>query len=229
MSEYEKLRRLPGSPAKWAERRQHLTEVGVESLERDWQDFSNLPGKHMSWRKAKAGRRCWELVTDSNGAASVRREDKRLWRTTVEPLPEASWLASRSHLFNSQGRTYEWRRVGKRKFLAADRVADLVDTATNAPVLRISGVHYNDCARTLVRLRASQRAILFPVRSSEKCALMSAIDDSGNSLVEYRNRGALAFPDAVINPNALTVPQIELLVAVSARLLSDYFRHPSGG
>lgn len=139
-------------------------------------------------------------------------------------------LLPRSQTFTSQGRTYGWQRVGKRKIVAASRVADLVNTGTNAPVLRITGVHYNDNAGTSVTL-AGQRVIRFPVRSSEKCALMSAIDDSGNSLVEYRNRGAspLTFPDAVINPNALTVPQIELLVAVSARLLSGYFGHPSGG
>jgi len=199
----------------------------LAEVERDWRDFPNLPGKHMSWRKA--GRGCWELITDSNGAVSVRRED-RLLRTTVEPLPELQWLSSRPHTFTSQGRTYGWQRVGKRRIVAASRVADLLNTATNAPVLRITGVHYNGVDATSVRL-ADQREIRFPVRGHNKCALMSAIDDSGNSLVEYRNRDAspLAFPDAVINPNALTVPQIELLVAVSARLLWTYFQHPSGG
>ncbi len=199
----------------------------LAEVERDWHDFPNLPGKHMSWRKA--GRGCWELITNSNGAVSVRRED-RLLRTTVEPLPELQMFLPRPHIFTSQGRTYGWQRVGKRRIVAASRVADLVNTATNAPVLRITGVHYNGVDGTSVSL-ADQGEIRFPVRGHNKCALMSAIDDSGNSLVEYRNRDAspLAFPDAVINPNALTVPPIELLVAVSARLVWTYFQHPSGG
>jgi hypothetical protein len=223
MTEYEKLKPLPGSPAKRAARKLLSKEVEAERVERDWRDFPNLPGRHMSWRKA--GRGCWQLIVESNGVVSVRREKKRprLLRFSTSSVP-------RCYSFTSQGQTYGWQRVGKRRMAAGSRVADLVNTATNTPVLRITGVHYNDYAGTLVRLWAGQRSILFPVRSSEKCALMSAVDDSGHSLVEYRRRHeSLLGVDAVINPNALTVPHIELLVAVTAQLFNGYFSHPSGG
>jgi hypothetical protein len=192
----------------WSARKPSLAEV-----ESDWHDFPNLPGRHLSWRKA--GRACWELITDSNGAVSVRCEYK-IFRP-------------RLNAYTSQGRTYAWQQVVKRKFLPAARVADLVNTATKAPVLRITGVHFGGHAGTSVSL-AGQREIRFPVRGGQKkCALMSAIDDLGNSLVEYRtvrvtNSWAI---DAVINPNALTFPQIELLVAVSAPLLFGYFQKPN--
>ncbi len=188
----------------------------LAEVERDWHDFPNLPGKHLSWRKA--GRGCWELITDSNGAISVRRE-------TQSKLRNAMFAVPRSYIFTSQGRTYGLQRVDKKK-----NVYDLVNNATNAPVLRITGIHYNGGDGTSVSL-AGQREIRFPVRGYKKCALMSAMDDAGNSLVEYRPvRGTnnLAV-DAVINPNALTVPKIELLVAVSARLLFGYFIHPGSG
>ena len=71
MTEYEKLKRLPGSPNKRSARKLSRAEGEVEEVERDWHDFPNLPGEHMSWRKA--GRGCWELIADSNGAVSVRR------------------------------------------------------------------------------------------------------------------------------------------------------------
>ena len=172
--------------------------------------------KHLSWRKA--GRGCWELITDSNGAISVRRE-------TQSKLRNAMFAVPCSYIFTSQGRTYGLQRVDKKK-----NVYDLVNNAKNAPVLRITGIHYNGGDGTSVSL-AGQREIRFPVRGYKKCALMSAMDDAGNSLVEYRPvRGTnnLAV-DAVINPNALTVPKIELLVAVSARLLFGYFIHPGSG
>ena len=211
---------IPHPPSK-----SELPPGTLAEVERDWHDFPNLPGKHLSWRKA--GRGCSELITDSNGAVRVRREAKTplLLQSHIFPSPG-------SCIFASQGRTYGWQRVGKRKFEPASRVADLVNTATNAPVLRITGIHHNGVDGTSVSL-AGQRVIRFPVRGHKECALMSAMDDSGNSLVEYRGvRGTNHFNlavEAVINPNALTVPQIELLVAVSGGLLSRYFIYRSTG
>jgi hypothetical protein len=193
----------------------------LAEVERDWEDFPNLPGQHLSWRKTS--RRCWELTSDSNGAVRVRREDKFRMRSAV-------FLSPPSGTYTSQGRTYEWQWVGRRKVQAASRVGDLVNTATNAPVLRMTGVHFNGDDATSVNL-AGKGEIRFPVRGHKKCALMSATDESGNSLVEYRTvRGTnnLAV-EAVISPNALTVPQVDLLIAVSTRFVFSYFIHPGSG
>ena len=65
---------------------------------------------------------------------------------------------------------------------------------------------------------------------------MSAIDDSGNRLVEYRkvhskyqSRFEYWAVEAVISPAALAVPNIEMLVAVSSPLLIRYFESSGGG
>ena len=200
-----------GSQSKRAARKRLLAEV-----ESEWHNFPNLPGTHLSWRKV--GRGSWELINDSNGAVSTRRERRR--------------STPRGHVFTSQGRTYAWQRVSSRWKSPA---ADLVNVATNAQVLRISGGHFNGRAGTRVTL-TGQGEIQFPVRGTGGRALMSAIDESGNCLVEYRSvqakRGAFWYhstSDVAIDPNTLTTPQIELLVAVSATFLPSYFQSGGGG
>ncbi len=196
------------SPSKRAARKLLYAEIETE-----WHNFPNLPGMHLFWRKV--GRGSWELI-NANGAVSTRRERNR--------------STPRGHVFISQGRTYAWRRVsGKLK----DPIADLVNVATNAAVLRISGSHFRGRARTRVAL-AGQPELQFPVRGVGGRALMSAIDESGNCLVEYRSvqfkQGAFYYStsDATIDPNALRTPQIELVVAVSAMFLPSYFQGGGG-
>ena len=66
---------------------------------------------------------------------------------------------------------------------------------------------------------------------------MSAVDSSGNNLIEYRavrsKLGVRLFEyqavEAIVTPIGLTIPNIQLLVAVSASLLSQYFFYGGGG
>src|SRR5580698_9893853 len=81
--------------------KRELSPGTLAEVEKDWHDFPNLPGEHLSWRGA--GRGCWELITDSDGAVSVRRKGSLL-RNSISEQP-------RSYLFRSQGQTYEWQRV----------------------------------------------------------------------------------------------------------------------
>ena len=186
-----------------------------EELAAAWHNFPNLRGQHLSMRRA--GRGSWELVNDSSGAVGARCEHKTSLRVP--------------HMVISEGRTYVWRQVGRKKLLAGSRTMDLVDVATNAPVLRMSGLHFNYRAGTRLTL-VGQRELRFPVKGHSWRALMSAIDESGNSLIEYRRvpskRRSLfdhyARTEAVIDPTALTIPHIELLVAVSSPLLLGYFQ-----
>jgi hypothetical protein len=181
---------------------------------REYLDFPTLPGRHLSWRKA--GRGSWELTADSNGAVSVS--------------------TSRRGVLTSQGRTYEWRTVDKQGFWDAG-IEELANTATNAAVLRKSGGHWDHKGDTRMSL-TGQRELQFPVRDLHDLiyGLMSAIDESGTSLVEYRrvsskhmSRFKYWAVEAVINPAALMIPSIELLIAVSSPLLIYYFESSGGG
>ena len=66
---------------------------------------------------------------------------------------------------------------------------------------------------------------------------MSAIDDSGNRLFEYRTFRAqrtsrsdlFGWAEIVVNPAALTIPHIELVIAVSRQFLFGYFQSKTGG
>ncbi len=196
-------RRLPRKP----------TSHEVEAA---WHNFSTRLGKHLSMRQT--GQDSWELVTDSTGLVGTTCAHKASTRVP--------------HIVTSQGRTYIWRKVGRKRVLARHRVVDLVDVATNSPVLRMSGLHLNCRAATRLTL-VGQCELRFPVTGRKRHALMSAIDESGNSLVDYRlvpsQFGSDAWTEAVISPKAMTLPHIELLVAVSSPFLLEYFQPDAGG
>jgi DivIVA domain-containing protein len=200
-----------GSLSKRATKRQ-LQREEFRVHVKEWADFPNLPGKHLSWRRA--GRGSWELITNPNGAVSVS--------------------ASKRDVLTAHGRTYAWRTVDKHGFWDAG-IEELTNIATNAPVLRKSGGHWDHKGDTRVTL-TGQRELQFPVRGISGVGTMSAIDDSGNRLVEYRrmsskhqSRFTYSAVEAVVSPAALTIPNIELLVAVSSPLLIRYFESSGGG
>jgi hypothetical protein len=144
-----------------------IEKAAVEQFKAAWHDFPELPGRRLSMRKT--GRRAYELVNDDS-------------RTTIATC---SGKASRRFplTITTQGRTYAWRRVGKRKLMAAARVRELVNVATNTPVLCMKGIHFDHSAYT--RITIGQHELQFSVRGTRQLALVSAIDQSGNSLIEY--------------------------------------------
>ncbi len=197
-----------GSLSKRATKKQLRLEEFRQNV-KERADFPNLPGKHLSWRRA--GRGSWEL-TDSNGAVTVS--------------------TSKRDVLTSYGRSYTWRTVDKQGFWDAG-IEELANAATHAPVLRKSGSHWDHKSDTRVTL-SGQRELQFPVRGP--LGSMSAVDVSGNSLVEYRrvqskhqSRFEYWAVEAVISTAALTIPNIELLVAVSSPLLIRYFESRGGG
>ncbi len=202
------------SPSKRAAKKSRLAE-----LKREWDDFPNLPGKHFSVRRANRGlsrllgtRPTRELVDDSNGAVVATGRYKAV---TFKRIP---------HVVTFQGRTLKWRRVSR-------HVYDLIGVATNAPVLRRSGVHFAGQATSQVTL-GSQVKFDFPVRGK----LMSAIDESGDSLIQYRldwikdHLSQITHRiDIVISPRAPAIPHIELVAAVSWSWLLSYHEKAGGG
>jgi hypothetical protein len=208
---------LPGSKRKL---KKQVAQAVEEERETEWSEFPNLPGKRFSMRKA--GRGIYELDSEESGVATASCR-----HTALRRFPRS---------ITNQGQTYAWRRVGKRRFLAERRVVDLVNVATNVPVLRLSGLHFNFKAGTILTVNG-QEPLHFPVRGAPSGPLMSATDGSGNRLIEYRlvraQRTSLfdffGWAEIVVLPTARTIPHIELLVAVSRQFLWGYFQSKGGG
>lgn len=193
--------------------RKAVRQAILQQAQAEWRGFPDLPGKHLYLRKS--GWSSWELVNDGTGMVEVRCASSAFAR-----FPKA---------VIHQGRTYEWRRVGKRQLVANSRVRELVNMTTKSPVLRRSGVHFNGRAGTRISLAGTE--FIFPVRGRRASAVMSAVDRLGNHVIEYRStkRQSKLTTEIVISPNALTIPQIQLLAFVSSRLLFDFFQSGGGG
>jgi hypothetical protein len=179
----------------------------------EWHRFPDLSGKHLHLRKS--GWSSWEYTNGTTGLVEMRCQTGSFTR-----FPKSVSYA---------GRTYEWRRVGKRKFNQAARVRELINAGTKSPVFRRTGRHFEGRAGT--RIVTPGTEISFPVKGRRQSAVMSAIDGSGNHLIEYRSirRNSKWTTEIVINPEFLTVPQIHLIVAVSSRLIFDFFQTGGGG
>ena len=192
-------------PLSKKERRQ----LGKEELERDWRNFPNLPGTHLSMRKT------WrrdEPLLGPDGKVRVSLSVE-FWRSRVS--------------YHSDGRTYQWRRVRNARS-EGKLVKDVVDVTTNVPILRMSGRHYSGKATTRVVL-ADHTSLKFPVRLRQRHSLMSAVDEEGNHLIGYRwEQFKPTVTEVVIHPSALAIPHIEVIAAISLRLLEAINEHPSG-
>lgn len=173
----------------------------------------------------KAGLGSYELVNDSSGTVIAKYAHK-----IYRQFPQ---------VITSQGQTYKWRRVGKRSWFSPEsRVKDLVNVATNAPVLQMRDAHLGHRAGTRVTI-VGQRELSFPVKGQRLRAIMSAIDESGNSLIEYRlvpskrqsHFDRFGWTEVVVSPTAETMPHIELLISVSRQFLWGFFqlREKTGG
>jgi hypothetical protein len=195
-------------------------ELANAKVERDWNNFSYLSGKRLSMREPGRGNRWgWELV-GSDGTVHV---------TVTRPL------FGTSPLYRTNDGTYEWRRVGKARS-AQKRVEELVDIATNVPILRKSGRHYREQAGANVVL-ADQSRISFPVRESVvymtpyayRHSLMSAVDRSENTLIEYRSgQSKRVATEIIIRPGALAIPYIEVIAAISSPWFRSFFQYGAG-
>jgi hypothetical protein len=192
--------------------RKGVREAIQKQAEIEWSRFPDLPGKHLYLRKTDW--HSWEFTNHNADRVEIRCENNAITR-----FPKS---------VSYQGRTYEWRRIGKRKFMQNARVRDLVNSQTGSPVLRRTGRHFDGRAGTRIVTPGSE--IFFPVKGRRRSAVMSAIDGSGNHLIEYRSIkwDSKLTSEIVVNPEFLTVPEIHLIVAVSSRLIFDFFQTGGG-
>ena len=203
----------------------------AKQAEADWFSFPSFPGEHRCLRKT--GRNSWEYINENTGTVEIRFSSDFTSR-----LPYSVFTSRLPSSVSYQGSTYEWRRVGKRKLLASSRVRDLVNVRTGWSALRRSGVHFNGRAGTKMVL--GERQFTFPVRGEFPHLVMSAVDGSGNRTVEYRLTSQFEYRltsqegswwtelrpqiDVVVPPQALAVPHVHLLAAVSSRLIWEYYQ-----
>jgi hypothetical protein len=113
------------------------------------------------------------------------------------------------------------------------RAREVVDATTNHPILHMTGRHFKlKCGTQVVQSDGS--TIALPVRGSRAGnAVMSAIDQRGTVLIHYRLLRPNSFRpyqnvEVVVSPEARSVPDIEVLVVVTAQCLVTY-PAPTGG
>ena len=192
--------------------RRLLEQEHAQSLKREW---DGLPGTHLEWHPMES--RSWRLVSPEHSVwASVRIRRGGL----------------RGALFEVEvgGQSYEMRLLKRER--------QMIEIVSGREVLRSTGRHYNQRANTRVDL-FDRGTLHFPVRQRGALyAVMSALDDTGRSLVEYRiqstftgvvRRMQLDQVDFVVNSSDLSRSQSALLVVFTSRLLPSYFDRPGGG
>lgn len=211
----------PMPPSGSERKRRHAErEAFLEQARDEWMGFPNLPGAHFALRQTD--RKSCEYVNKRTNAVEIRCSF-----TLDAQFPRR---------ISYRGETYVWRRVGRRRLFVTDRMKDLVNARTGASMLRRTGVHSSGVAGT--RIVLGEKEYTFPVRGEDaSLPMMSAVDGSGNRIVEYREKhqegwgwAGLFRPhvEAVVSREALAIPHIHLLVVVSSRLIRAYCRTGSG-
>jgi hypothetical protein len=195
-------------------------------VERQWRTFPDAPGTHLSWRRVKG--RAWELVSHRGS----------VW-ATLRLKGGGFGSGSERCSIEVKGRTFEMTRGAWGGGTTDYGRRDLVNSAGDA-VLRRSSMHFDRIDDARVWL-LDHGTFTFPVTGPYPFALMSAVDESGNTVIRYRLRAARFARIAtnwgygrmkveiVINPQALSIPMIELLAAVTSEFLPAYFRFESRG
>jgi hypothetical protein len=112
-------------------------------------------------------------------------------------------------------------------------VRELVDEA-GTPVLYTSGRHFNHSAHANISF-PGQRWLRFPVRGiGQREAIMTAVDEAGNSVVRYRMipSGRLltqSIVEITIHPGWALTDELVLAITISAPWLNSYLSEPGGG
>ena len=105
---------------------------------------------------------------------------------------------------------------------------------TGMPVFYTSGENFERRAWASVTF-PDQRWLRFPVRGTAPCnAIMTAVDQAGNSVVRYRiaSRGTVprrSIVEITVHPDRELADELVLAIAISAPWLGSYFSQQLGG
>ena len=197
----------------------------AEAQPEAWTSFPDLPGTHLSlelhgWRAFFADKTPYELVRD-DGTVVARmtpwRTPRKPQRFTIDEVVfEQRW--PHRHFASNMSRR-DQRRINAR---------EVVGLASNSPVFRLEGFHYNREATTVVIFPDSRR-YSFPVSGrSAKYGLMTCVNELGNPILRYRCVNGRRH-EIVVDPSQHLTTELTCVVMVSLWLRRSFFARPSGG
>jgi DivIVA domain-containing protein len=226
-------------------------EYYAEECRDAWHDFDKQPGMYL--RMGWVGINCRELLTmEAQPIASMQgcmletlgwpastritinigEKSFTLKKTRFEksPSPDIAEMITRSsrdfdgHFAANMRDDLGWRVLN---------VRELVDE-TGIPVLYTSGSHWNRSAHAGISF-PGQRWLRFPVRGTRRReAIMTAVDEAGNSVVRYRIIPPGFFlrrsiVEITVHPGWPLTDELVLAIAISAPWLNSYFSEPGSG
>jgi DivIVA domain-containing protein len=207
-----------------------------------WKDFGQLPGVHLRWGWVGGGRN--ELRTAEEEAIASLQDDIRhtsselmtasisgrsfsLRRTDPagSSSPGIAEITARSFR-NKRGHFAEAKHSRQQPYMRIDELAD----EAGAPILYVSGANFAGRAGACITF-PDQRWLRFLVRGTSPAAIMTALDQAGNSVARYRiikkgfKRGQNSV-EITVRPGRALTDDLVLAIAISARWLGSYFNHP---
>jgi hypothetical protein len=217
--------------------------TGTPSRLEMWHGFAQQPGTHLRWESA-GGRRAELRTTEQQTIATVRRSFGFEGRMTVsaagrsftvnrvkipDPGHPRSWPPGITGIVGQPEGSQEPDRAVRARVKS---LRELVDE-TGTPVLYTTGMqHFDHRAKADVRF-PDQRCLQFPVWGAFKAhAIMTAVDQDGNKLAQYRVPSLHPFRQKVeitVHPDWKLTDELVLVIAISAPWLHSYFLIEGGG
>jgi DivIVA domain-containing protein len=204
-----------------------------------WHDFDQEPGTRLVWATAHSNLRTMEKETIASISlfgrsvtlsAGRRRFTLRKVSSRRSPHPDIDAIVARRSLDFEGHFAAETTSSQNGRAL---NVTELVDD-TGAAVLYTSGQHFNCKARASISF-PDRRWLRFPIRGTRQAsAIMTAVDEAGNSVARYRLNGPGFMPrlgnvEISVHPGWELTDELVLAIALSAPWLPGYFTTPGGG
>jgi hypothetical protein len=200
-----------------------------------WNDFGQLPGVHL-WRRWVGG--CYELQTATREAIAFLQDTgselmaasiggrsfslRRLIGTASSSSPGIAEITARS--FRDQRGHFAEAKHSRQQ--PAARIDELTDEA-GTPILHVSGANTHTRTGACITF-PDQRWLRFLVRGTERAnAIMTAVDQAGNSVARYRITGHDFEPEhtveIAVRPGRQLTDDLVLAIGISAPWLDWSF------
>jgi DivIVA domain-containing protein len=242
--------------------RRGLRKYYSEKCSEGWHDFDTQPGVHLRLEWAGAASRelltmeaqtiasmsytwfdmwssIWSSAWELEAPIAISTRDRSLILAGTDTARSSSPAIAKIAAWrsrDSEGHFCAETRISQSEayFRKTSGLRELVDE-TSIPVLYTGGWNFDH--RALARiLFPDQRWLRFPVRGTRRSdAIMTAVDEAGNSVVRYRIISSPSWPlkrhivEITVHPGWELTEELVLAIAISAPWLSLYFSEPGGG
>ena len=237
------LAKRTGMPS-WRGRWQHRQQETARQKEM-WRGFAQQPGTHLLWvwtvNRLVA---CGELrtaeqqaiadhrgtfrsdfggrMTVSVGGRSFTVRNKKL----LDPSYPPSWPPGVAEVLgHPEGSSPKVTRAVRARIKSLRELVDELGT----PVLYTTGMHFNHRAKACITFPDGRR-LEFPIQGRFMVhAIMTAVDQDGNKVAQYRVPSLNPFRQTVeiiVHPDWTLTDELVLAIAISAPWLSSYFSRP---